>query len=139
MKNTAEQTLLVQLKDLESITSFVSENTTIKGDIVADEGVNIGMKIDGKLLGSIRVPAGGVVHIGPTGNVACEMIEADYVYVEGIVHGTIVARKGVELGASCTVSGAVKYHGACSIHSMAKVRAKIEYSGEGWAETALAA
>lgn len=128
--NNATTTFLVTLKHLESITSFVDENTRIKGDLEAMNGEDLGIKIDGTLLGSIKVPKGGTVHIGPTGHVEGETIEADYVYVEGRVDGTIIARRGVELSPSCTVKGAVKYHGAMNMHSLAKVKGTVEYMGE---------
>lgn len=123
-------THLVALRQLEAITSFVAENTLVRGDLEATDGEDLGIKIDGIVKGSIKIPKGGTVHIGPTGRVEGEMIEADYIYVEGQVDGTIVSRKGVELSPSCSVKGAVQYHGAMNMHSLAKVRGSVEYQGE---------
>lgn len=121
--------LLVTLKNLEAISSFVAEKTLVRGDLEAMDGEDLGIKIDGTVNGSITIQAGGTVHIGPTGHVQGERIEADYIYVEGKVDGTIVARRGVELSPSCSVKGSVQYHGAMNMHSLAKVRGTVEYVG----------
>lgn len=120
-------THLVDLKLLESITSFVAENTRVRGDLEALNDENLGLKIDGVVAGSIRIPTGGTVHIGPTGRVEGEMIEADYVYVEGTVIGGIIARKGVELSPSSTVKGSIQYMGAMNMHNLAKVIGTVEF------------
>ena len=121
--------LLVTLKNLEAISSFVAEKTLVRGDLEAMDGEDLGIKIDGTVNGSITIQAGGTVHIGPTGHVQGERIEADYIYVEGKVDGTFVARRGVELSPSCSVKGSVQYHGAMNMHSLAKVRGTVEYVG----------
>lgn len=123
-------THLVDVKLLESITSFVAEHTRVRGDLEALNDENLGLKIDGVVAGSIRIPAGGTVHIGPTGRVEGEMIEADYVYVEGTVIGGITARKGVELSSSSTVKGSIQYAGAMNMHNLAKVVGTVEFMGE---------
>ena len=66
---SAIATHLVKQQSLEAITSFVAENTRVKGDLEAMEGEDLGIKIDGTVLGSIKIPKGGTVHIGPTGSV----------------------------------------------------------------------
>jgi cytoskeletal protein CcmA (bactofilin family) len=127
---SAIATHLVKQQSLEAITSFVAENTRVKGDLEAMEGEDLGIKIDGTVLGSIKIPKGGTVHIGPTGSVEGELIEADYIFVEGRVTGTILSRRGVELSPSCTVKGQVQYHGAMNMHTLAKVRGTVEYMGD---------
>ena len=127
---TANHTNLITIKQLESITSFVAEKTLVRGDLEAVDGEDLGIKIDGTVKGSIKVPSGGTVHIGATGHVEGESIEADYIYVEGRVDATIIARKGVELSPSCSVKGSVQYHGAMNMHSLAKVRGTVQYVGE---------
>lgn len=124
------QALLVNQASLDGINSFVAEGTIFKGDFTAEEGANAGLKIDGTVNGSIQVKSGGIVHVGPTGRVVGERIEADYVYVEGNVEAKIVARKGLELTASSWVKGSIEYAGAMNMHSLAKVRAHVSYIGD---------
>lgn len=128
MSETLKPTL-VSLKQLEAISSFVAEKTLVRGDLEAMDDEDLGIKVDGTVKGSITIPTGGTVHIGPTGHVLGDRIEADYIFVEGKVDGTIVARKGVELSPSCSVKGAVQYLGAMNMHSLAKVRGSVEYVG----------
>lgn len=130
MNMNTQTTFLVTLHMLEKVSSFVAEHTRVRGDLEALDGEDLGIKVDGIIEGSIKVPQGGTVHIGPTGKVMGELIEADYVYVEGEVVGGIVARKGVELSPSSTVKGSVKYSGAMNMHSLAKVKGTVEYIGD---------
>lgn len=128
MSNTT--THLVEFKLLESISSFVAENTRVRGDLEALNDEDLGIKVDGVVEGSIKIPKGGTVHIGPTGCVEGEVIEADYVFVEGLVVGGIVARKGVELSPSSTVKGSIQYHGAMNMHNLAKVKGTVQFMGD---------
>lgn len=128
MSNTT--THLVEFKLLEAISSFVAENTRVRGDLEALNDEDLGIKVDGVVEGSIKVPKGGTVHIGPTGRVEGEVIEADYVFVEGLVVGGIVARKGVELSPSSTVKGSIQYHGAMNMHNLAKVKGTVQFMGD---------
>ncbi len=131
MKDSANlQALLVNQASLDGINSFVAEGTTFKGEFTAEEGANAGLKIDGAVNGSIVVNNGGIIHVGPTGRVTGDKIEADYVYVEGSVEAKIVARKGLELTATSLVRGSIEYAGAMNMHSLAKVRAQVSYIGE---------
>jgi cytoskeletal protein CcmA (bactofilin family) len=123
------QSQLVTVARLESVGTFIAERTTFKGDFLADEDQDAGIKIDGKLEGSITIPKGGVVHIGPTGNVAGASIEADYVYIEGFCDSKIIGRLGVEVTGSATVRGSIEYLGSYNQHNGAKVRASIAYNG----------
>lgn len=128
-KNPILESQLVTTQRLERVSTFIAEHTTFKGDFTADEDVDLGIKIDGKLEGSVIVPTGGVVHIGPTGHVTGTTIEADYVFVEGTVDGKIISRKGVEFTGSSSVKGAVDYFGSCNMHNLAKVRGTVSYVG----------
>jgi cytoskeletal protein CcmA (bactofilin family) len=128
--NINTSTHLVTFQLLEKISSFVAENTRVRGDLEALNGEDLGLKVDGVVEGSIKLPKGGTVHIGPTGRVEGEVVEADYVYVEGEVVGGILARKGVELSPSSTVKGSITYHGAMNMHSLAKVKGSVQYAGD---------
>lgn len=123
-------THLVEFKLLESISSFVAENTRVRGDLDALNDEDLGLKVDGVVEGSIKITKGGIVHIGPTGRVEGEVIEADYVFVEGLVVGGIIARKGVELSPSSTVKGSIQYHGAMNMHNLAKVKGTVQFMGD---------
>jgi cytoskeletal protein CcmA (bactofilin family) len=123
-------THLVESNLLESISSFVAENTRVRGDLEALNDEDLGIKVDGVVEGSIKIPNGGTVYVGPTGRVEGEVIEADYVYVEGLVVGGIVARKGVELSPSSTIKGSIQYYGAMNMHNLAKVKGTVQFMGD---------
>ena len=123
------KTNLVTADNLARVSDFIAERTVVNGDFEAEPDADVGLKVDGTVKGSIRVASGGVIHIGPTGRVEGPEIEADYVFVEGHVAGKIIARKGVELAASSYVKGGIDYAVALNMHSLAKVRGGIHYSG----------
>lgn len=120
---------LVTSQRLDGVTTFIAEKTTFRGDLLADDGADIGIKIDGVVDGSIIIPTGGVIHIGPTGVVKGNSIEADYLFIEGRVEGKVVSRKGVEFTGSSHVSGEVEYQGSLNTHNLAKMRCAVRYTG----------
>lgn len=126
---TQTQPQLVSVAILESVTAFLPELSTFKGDMQADQNKDLGIRIDGRLEGSVIIPTGGVVHIGPNGSVKGASIEADYIFIEGSVESKIVSRKGVEITGTAVVKGQVEYQGSLNMHNMAKVRASIQYAG----------
>lgn len=127
-QNIKTPSQLVTAAQLESVTAFLPERSTFKGDLTADEGCDQGIKIDCIVEGSIIIPTGGVIHIGPNGKVKGALISADYIYIEGSVESNILARKGVELTGTSMVKGRVDYHGSLNVHNTAKVHAAIHYS-----------
>lgn len=128
---------IVTTSHLDNITAFIAERTTMRGDFRADdEAGDVGLKVDGKVEGTITIPKGGVVHIGPTGVVngkagdaSAPAIEADLIYVEGTVEGHIVARVGLELAPTATIKGKVTYHEGLAVHHLAKLRASVTFAG----------
>lgn len=126
---TTLESQLVTLTRLESVATFVAEHTKFKGDFDAEEGKDLGIKIDGRVEGSINIPTGGVVHIGPTGHVTGASIVADYIFVEGFCDSKLVGRLGVEVTGSATVRGTIEYQGSYNQHNHAKVRASVSYTG----------
>lgn len=126
---TQPQSQLVPAALLESVTAIFPERSTFKGDLIADQDKDLGIKIDGTVEGSIVIPSGGVVHIGPKGSVKGASIEADYIFVEGLAESKLIARKGIELTGTAVVKGHVEYLGSLNMHSLAKVRATIQYAG----------
>lgn len=126
------QSFLVGSDRLATISTLIGRNTTMRGDLSADpDAGNSGIKVDGHVDGSICIPAeGGIVWIGPHGSVEGQTIEADYVYVAGIVRADkVIARKGIELCGSATVEGQIQYHGSMNMHNLCKVRGSISYQG----------
>ncbi|MEQ1535708.1 MAG: polymer-forming cytoskeletal protein [Burkholderiaceae bacterium] len=119
---------LVPADRLKAISSLIGEGAVFDGGFQSSK--DLGIKVDGKLIGSIVFEQGGAVHIGPTGVVENTSIEADYVFIEGKVKGSIVARKSLEITGSATVIGDASYDALVDIHPRARIRGKLEYRGD---------
>ena len=119
---------LVPAERLNAISSLLGEGAVFEGSFQSSK--DLGIKIDGKLSGNIVFEQGGAIHIGPTGVVENTSIEADYVFIEGKVKGTIVARKSLEITGSATVIGDAMYDALVDVHPRARIRGKLEYRGD---------
>ncbi len=119
---------LVPAERLNAISSLLGEGAVFEGSFQSSK--DLGIKIDGKLSGNIVFEQGGAIHIGPTGVVENTSIEADYVFIEGKVKGTIVARKSLEITGSATVIGDAMYDAMVDVHPRARIRGKLEYRGD---------
>jgi cytoskeletal protein CcmA (bactofilin family) len=119
---------LVPAERLKAITSLIGEGAVFDGGFHSSK--DLGLKVDGKLNGNIVFEQGGAVHIGATGVVENTSIEADYVFIEGKVKGTIVARKSLEITGSATVIGDASYDALVDVHPRARIRGKLEYRGD---------
>jgi len=119
---------LVPAERLNAISSLLGEGAVFEGSFQSSK--DLGIKIDGKLSGNIVFEQGGAIHIGPTGVVENTSIEADYVFIEGKVKGTIVARKSLEITGSATVIGDAIYDALVDVHPRARIRGKLEYRGD---------
>ena len=119
---------LVPADRLKAITSLIGEGAVFDGGFQSSK--DLGIKVDGKLIGNIVFEQGGAVHIGPTGVVENTSIEADYVFIEGKVKGSIVARKSLEITGSATVIGDASYDALVDVHPRARIRGKLEYRGD---------
>jgi cytoskeletal protein CcmA (bactofilin family) len=119
---------LVPAERLKAISSLIGEGAVFDGGFHSSK--DLGIKVDGKLIGNIVFEQGGAVHIGPTGVVENTSIEADYVFIEGKVKGSIVARKSLEITGSATVIGDAAYDALVDIHPRARIRGKLEYRGD---------
>jgi cytoskeletal protein CcmA (bactofilin family) len=119
---------LVPADRLNAISSLLGEGAVFEGSFHSSK--DLGIKIDGKLSGNIVFDQGGAIHIGPTGVVENTSIEADYVFIEGKVKGTIVARKSLEITGSATVIGDAMYDAMVDVHPRARIRGKLEYRGD---------
>ena len=119
---------LVPAERLNAISSLLGEGAVFEGSFQSSK--DLGIKIDGKLSGNIVFEQGGAIHIGPTGVVENTSIEADYVFIEGKVKGTIVARKALEITGSATVIGDAMYDAMVDVHPRARIRGKLEYRGD---------
>ena len=89
-----------------------------------------GIKIDGHLKGNISFEAGGTLHVGANGVIENTRLEADYVFIEGRVTGTVIARKALEITGSGTLVGDAQYDELIDLHPRARVRGKIEFRGD---------
>ncbi len=119
---------LVPAERLKAISSLIGEGAVFDGSFQSSK--DLGIKVDGKLIGNIVFEHGGAVHIGPTGVVENTSIEADYVFIVGKVKGTIVARKSLEITGSATVIGDASYDALVDVHPRARIRGKLEYRGD---------
>ncbi|MEY4536965.1 MAG: hypothetical protein RJB10_240 [Pseudomonadota bacterium] len=119
---------LVPADRLKAISSLIGEGAVFDGSFQSSK--DLGIKVDGKLIGNIVFEQGGAVHIGATGVVENTSIEADYVFIEGKVKGSIVARKSLEITGSATVIGDASYDALVDIHPRARIRGKLEYRGD---------
>jgi cytoskeletal protein CcmA (bactofilin family) len=127
-KNISNAARLVPAERLKAISSLIGEGAVFDGNFQSSK--DLGIKVDGKLLGNILFEHGGAVHIGATGVVESTSIEADYVFIEGKVKGTIIARKSLEITGSATVIGDASYDAMVDIHPRARIRGKLEYRGD---------
>ena len=128
--NTTERTTarLVPKDRLNAITSLIGEGAVFEGSFHSKD--DLGIKVDGQLIGGIVFENGGAIHIGPTGLVENTTVEADYIFIEGKVKGNVIARKSLEISGSATVLGDVVYDALIDIHPRARLRGKIDYRGD---------
>ena len=128
--NTTERTTarLVPNDRLNAITSLIGEGAVFEGSFHSKD--DLGIKVDGQLIGGIVFENGGAIHIGPTGLVENTTLEADYIFIEGKVKGNVIARKSLEISGSATVLGDIVYDALIDIHPRARLRGKIDYRGD---------
>ncbi|MDR7149484.1 cytoskeletal protein CcmA (bactofilin family) [Hydrogenophaga palleronii] len=128
MNENPTPTRLVPVDRLTAITSLIAEGAVFEGNFhtSSDQGI----KVDGRLLGNITFESGGTLHVGATGVIENTRLEADYVFIEGKVVGTVIARKALEITGSATLIGDASYDDLIDMHPRARVRGKIEYRGD---------
>lgn len=119
---------LVPAERLNAITSLIGEGAVFEGSFNSNQ--DLGIKVDGLLIGGIVFEKGGAIHVGPTGTVDNTTIEADYIFIEGKVKGNVIARKSLEISGSATVLGDVIYDALIDIHPRARIRGKMDYRGD---------
>jgi cytoskeletal protein CcmA (bactofilin family) len=128
MNNNNPTTRLVPIERLSAITSLIAEGAVFEGNF--HTAVDQGIKIDGLLTGNVTFSNGGTLHVGATGVVENTRLEADYIFIEGKVIGTVIARKALEIAGSATLLGDASYDELIDMHPRARVRGKIEYRGD---------
>lgn len=128
MSQKPTSTRLVPAERLAAITSLIAEGAVFDGNFHTSR--DQGIKVDGQLKGNITFEVGGTLHVGPTGLVENTRLEADYVFIEGKVVGTVVARKALEITGSATLIGDASYDELMDMHPRARVRGKVEYRGD---------
>jgi cytoskeletal protein CcmA (bactofilin family) len=128
MSQNPTSTRLVPAERLSAITSLIAEGAVFDGNFhtTRDQGI----KVDGQLKGNITFETGGTLHVGATGVIENTRLEADYVFIEGKVIGTVIARKALEITGSATLIGDASYDELIDMHPRARVRGKIEYRGD---------
>ena len=128
MSQKPTSTRLVPAERLAAITSLIAEGAVFDGNFHTSR--DQGIKVDGQLKGNITFEVGGTLHVGPTGLVENTRLEADYVFIEGKVVATVVARKALEITGSATLIGDAFYDELMDMHPRARVRGKVEYRGD---------
>jgi cytoskeletal protein CcmA (bactofilin family) len=78
---------MINVTPSERVTSVIGPGINWKGDLRGKGGI----RIEGTMEGEIAVR--GLVVIGETGRVTCEMLKADSVVVAGALKGNITAEK----------------------------------------------
>lgn len=128
MSQNPASTRLVPADRLGAITSLIAGGAVFDGNFhtAQDQGI----KVDGHLKGNITFETGGTLHVGPGGVIENTRMEADYVFIEGKVVGTVVARKALEITGTATLIGDASYDELIDMHPRARVRGKIEYRGD---------
>jgi len=120
---------------IAQIESFGKDCVQLVGDLNSTSPT-ASFRIEGRFEGNIRFPAGGVVHIANGAVFTNGTIEADYVYVEGSVHGDIRARKCVEVVPTADVIGTIFYDADLDLHKNVRIRGGLNFLGfEQGAET----
>lgn len=128
MTNITQTNRLVTDERLQSIGTLVSESAHFTGDFTSEK--DIGIKIDGKLEGSIILQNGGTIHIGPSAAISGAKLEADHIFIEGRVDGNVIARKTLEISGSATLMGDAEYHELIDLHPRAKIKGRLDFTGE---------
>ena len=98
MSQNPASTRLVPAERLSAITSLIAEGAVFDGNFHTSR--DQGIKVDGQLKGNIPFENGGTLHVGATGVIENTRLEADYVFIEGKVIGTVIARKALEITGS---------------------------------------
>jgi cytoskeletal protein CcmA (bactofilin family) len=128
MNQQPASTRLVPAERLAAINSLIAEGSVFEGSFLCAQ--DQGIKIDGHLKGNISFDAGGTLHVGANGVIENTRLEADYVFIEGRVTGTVIARKALEITGSGTLVGDAQYDELIDLHPRARVRGKIEFRGD---------
>lgn len=128
IRSEPAMTRLVPAERLSAITSLIAEGAIFDGSFQTSR--DLGIKVDGVLKGNISFDHGGTIHIGATGIVENTRLEADYIFIEGKVIGTVIARKALEITGSATLLGDASYDEVMDVHPRARLRGKIEYRGD---------
>ncbi len=124
MKDPVAMTMrMIDADTFQRATTVVPRGAKLDGAMTSDEG--LALRIDGEFKGKLDIRHEGAVHIGEGANMECESLTADYIYVQGRIKGSLVARKGLELAASARVSGNVRYETELDVHPGARISGTI--------------
>jgi len=108
---------------IETQSSVLPRSATMKGDMEASDDLSI--RLDGEYIGKIELGKAGAVHIAAGAVVTTDLLIADYIYVEGSVHGKLHARKGLELSPTARVQGSIQYDVDLDMHPGARISGQV--------------
>lgn len=118
----------ISRETLASISSFCAPDAKITGTI-ASSNAQAAYRLDGALEGEILFEKGGTVHIARGAKVTKGRIVADHILIEGVVDAKVHARKSLEITANAVVAGELMYDAGLDIHTNARIRASMQYTG----------
>lgn len=108
----------------KAATTVVPKGAKLEGAMSASS--DLALRIEGEFKGKLILATGGAIHIGLGSVVDCEAMEADIIYVQGTIKGSVHARKSLELGPSSRIKGNVRYDDRLDVHSGARVSGSIK-------------
>lgn len=77
---------------------------------------DVGIAPDGTLKGNIGFNVGGIIYMGPTGIVENTRLEANCIFIQSKVAGSVLARKALEITGSGMLFGDACYQEVIDIH-----------------------
>lgn len=123
---TAARTIAKEV--LASIKSFCAPDATLTGTISSSNPA-AAYRLEGTLEGDILFERGGTIHIAEGAKVSKGRIVADNILIEGWVDAKIHARKSLEITANAVVTGELAYDAGLDIHTNARIRASMMFTG----------
>ncbi|CAN7620747.1 polymer-forming cytoskeletal protein [Acidovorax delafieldii] len=123
---TAARTIAKEV--LASIKSFCAPDATLTGTISSSNPA-AAYRLEGTLEGDILFEQGGTIHIAEGAKVSKGRIVADNILIEGWVDAKIHARKSLEITANAVVTGELAYDAGLDIHTNARIRASMMFTG----------
>ena len=128
MNATETTSRTISREALEGISSFCAPDAKITGTIESSNPA-AAYRLEGTLDGEILFEKGGTVHIARGAKVTKGRIVADHILIEGVVDAKLHARKSLEITANAVVAGELLYDAGLDIHTNARIRASMQFTG----------